>query len=92
MAFRHNVEKEARLHLKLKSEGKPIPPEHRIYARKSGLIVTLIGVAGFLSIWLIGALSDRIYIGMFLFTAVVALMGFLQLITGRHIITTRKYD
>ncbi len=92
MAFRHNVEKEARLHLKLKSEGKPIPPEHRIYARKSGLIVTLVGAAGFLAIWAIYAWSARIYVGMFLFTAVIAIMGLLQLITGKHLITTRKYD
>lgn len=87
MAFRDNVKAEAAKQKEFKTAGKHIPAEFKIYARKSGLAMFLISGIGALFILGVGMMSGTYYVFFILLFAVLSVMGLLQVITGKHLIS-----
>jgi len=89
MSFKENVIKEALIQKDLRQKKLPIPPEHKKYARLAGLFLAIVGGVGCAAILLISYIGERIFVFAILFTGVIAVMGFSQLISGQHILTRR---
>lgn len=89
MAFRDHVKEEALAQRQLRKAGQPIPPAMRRYARLSGAIVFVGSGLGFVVILTVARDSGFVSVFGLLFTAVFALGGLAQLLTGRHLLTRR---
>ena len=86
MSFADEVKKEAAAQKELKAQGKPIPPELKKYARRSGVVVCIVAGIGSALILGIGMSTGTYYVGFILFFAVLAVMGIIQAITGRSLL------
>ncbi|PIW37248.1 MAG: hypothetical protein COW24_00920, partial [Candidatus Kerfeldbacteria bacterium CG15_BIG_FIL_POST_REV_8_21_14_020_45_12] len=87
--FRDKVITEALVQKTLRAEGKAIPSGQKKYARLAGGLAWIICGAGAFVIVLIGMLSGSYYVFFILLFGVLSVGGFIQLITGRHLISKR---
>jgi len=89
MSLKEKIVKEALVQKDLKAKHLPISAEHKKYARLAGMIIAIVSGLGCGIILLISYTSDRIFVFAILFTGVLALIGFAQFVSGRHILTRR---
>ena len=89
MAFRDRVSEEASRQRALRAAGEAIPASARRYARISGAATFGVGGGGAALIVVLGAVYGQLYYGAVLFLAVLGLLGLVQLVSGRHIMTGR---
>jgi hypothetical protein len=89
MSFRDRVIEEANAQRALRAQRQPIPGHLRRYARLAGLGVMLTCTLGSIVIAVLGYFFGALYWFAILFLVVLAGMGFLQLVTGRHLMTGR---
>lgn len=87
MRFKDDIRREAREQRRLRAAGEPIPPQLRRYARRAGCGVALICGTGAATVVLLGWLYGPLFWVAALFLAVLAVLGGLQVLTGRHLIT-----
>lgn len=88
MTFAEKVREEAREQQALRQIGQPIPPELKVYARRSGAVVLVVGLIGAGIITVIGMATETFYIGFILFFLAIGAAGLLQLITGTNWLST----
>lgn len=89
MSFRDSVADEARTQDALRAQKRPIPAHLRRYARLAGLGVMLTCTVGSILIAVLGYFFGALYWFAILFLLVLAGMGLLQFVTGRHLMTGR---
>jgi hypothetical protein len=87
--FRDKVIEEAIAQRELRSEKRPIPANLRRYARLSGLGIVLTCCAGSVVVAVLAYFFGALYWGIILFFFALAAIGFLQLVTGLHLLTRR---
>lgn len=90
--MREQIRQEAREQRQRIAAGEPIPPHLRRYARRAGCGVAVLCGGGGLAIGALGVVFERVYWFAALFLFVLAGLGVLQVITGRHLITGRRDD
>lgn len=87
--LRDKIAAEARAQRELRSAGKPVPAGLRRYARIAGLLSAGVCGGGGALIFGLGVHYGKIYWGALLFLGVLAAMGLVQAILGRHLLTRR---
>ncbi|MBN8613605.1 MAG: hypothetical protein J0L92_23620 [Deltaproteobacteria bacterium] len=90
MSFRDEITDEAAVQRELRRRGEPIPRERRKYARLAGLGITLVCGGGAVVVFVLGLLFGTLYWVVALFFLVLAGLGALQLLSGRHLLTGRE--
>ena len=91
-SFGDKVIAEARLHARLKKEGRPISWKDRKYACLSGLILTLICALGLGVLHLVFSWSKEAVFGGDLWCVFFLIGGLWQLVFGVHLLTTREFE
>ena len=89
MSFRDNVLEEADAQRTLRAKRQPIPANLRRYARRAGLALIAVSTLGSILVAVLGFYFGALYWGVILFFLALAAMGFVQLVTGRHLMTGR---
>lgn len=87
MSFRDRVIEEADAQRAPRAQKQPIPSHLRRYARSAGLGLMAASAVGAILIAVLAYFSGSLYWGALLFLLGLAGMGFLQLVTGRHLMT-----
>lgn len=87
MSFRDKVLDEADAQRTLRAKRQPIPASQRVYARLAGLGVIVTCMVGSILVAVLAYFFGPLYWGVILFFLALAGLGFLQLITGRHLMT-----
>ena len=89
MSFRDKVLEEAEAQRTLRAKRQPIPASLRVYARLAGLGMVVTCMIGSILIAVLAYFFGPLYWGVILFFLALAGMGFLQLVTGRHLMSGR---
>ena len=89
MSFRDKVLEEAEAQRTLRAKRQPIPASLPVYARLAGLGMVVTCMIGSILIAVLAYFFGPLYWGVILFFLALAGMGFLQLVTGRHLMSGR---
>lgn len=87
--FRDKVIAEAVAQSELRKAGQPIPAHLRRYARLSGVLTAAVTGSGAIIIVALGYYFGTLYWFAALFMVLLAVIGLIQAVLGRHILSSR---